>query len=171
MKALVVIDMQNDFIRGTLGSPEAEAIVPKVREKILAHDGPLFFTKDIHHSDYYDHWESRAVPAHCIAGTQGADITEDLMDLVPLGVVLTKEQYGYDDWNNFELYRILSDANEIEVCGLCTDICVISNVLILRALYPEHNIIVDAGCCAGSSKEAHDAAIRVMKSCNITIKE
>jgi nicotinamidase-related amidase len=173
MKTLITIDMQHDFIYGSLGNPDGVKIIPAVREKILKHDGPLIFTKDIHYQDYFEHLEAQAVPmAHCINGTAGAEIVEELADLTSLGIVLQKSQYGYDGWGDFIIYdQIFSKTEEIEICGVCTDICVISNALMLRSLYPEIPITVDASCCAGLTPEKHKAALEVMKSCNINVKE
>lgn len=173
-KLLVVVDMQNDFITGSLGTAEAQKIVPNVVAKIKEWDGDIICTMDTHGPDYLETLEGKELPVeHCIAGTFGHDID------INVGVALrNREKDGADvqylQKHTFgstalpELIRF-KDYDEIDLVGLCTDICVISNALILRANYPNTPIIVDEMCCAGTSPEAHDQACNTMISCQIFI--
>lgn len=172
MKTLIVIDMQNDFINGALGTPEAQAIVPKVKKKIeeyLDHGDKIIFTRDTHHSDYLQTQEGRKLPIkHCIVGTHGWDICSELTTrAIPFvnAYCINKYSFGYFNW--VEWYEELS--GDIEIVGLCTDICVVSNALILKANFPETEITVDASCCAGTTPENHKAALQVMKCCQINV--
>lgn len=165
-KVLIVVDMQNDFITGSLGSEEARAIVPKVAEKIKDFEGEVIFTRDTHYSDYMETLEGKYLPVeHCIFGTEGWEIIPEL-DTAD-ATVIDKITFGYKDWE-----KVLQDAEpdtEFELCGVCTDICVISNALALRMLYPNAKITVDAACMAGVTPEKHNAALEVMKSCQIDV--
>lgn len=170
MKTLVVIDMQNDFITGPLGTPEAQAIVPKVRAKIeeyKQHMDYIFYTKDTHYANYLETSEGKKLPVeHCIVDTCGFNIEDSLYDgYYPMGEIINKETFGYHDWGSYALEK----DESIEIVGVCTDICVVSNALILKANFPESNIIVDASCCAGTTPENHKAALQVMKSCQINV--
>lgn len=177
-KILIVVDMQNDFITGSLGTPEAQAIVPKVQAKIghgLGGDwAGVIFTMDIHEEKWYPKTlEGLKIPAHCIIGTGGNDLA---VQTVPECDVLTKRCFGYMNWEKrltnlqYEWYFTFGfDSVEFELCGVCTDICVISNALILRSTFPDAKITVDASCCAGTTPEAHKAALMVMKSCLIDV--
>lgn len=164
MKTLIVIDMQNDFITGSLGTPEAQAIVPNVKKKIeeyKARDDDIIFTRDTHYDDYLETSEGKHLPIkHCIYGTLGWQIADGLE--VENCRYIDKPTFGWTHWghNIFE---------EVELVGLCTDICVVSNALILKAHFPEINITVDASCCAGVTPEKHKAALEVMKSCQINV--
>ena len=164
MKTLIVIDMQNDFITGALGSSEAQAIVPNVKKKIeeyKARGDEIIFTRDTHQSDYLETNEGKHLPVeHCIEGTYGWQIAEGLE--VPNCSYINKPTCGWTHWIN-------RDFEEIELAGLCTDICVVSNALILKANFPEINIAVDASCCAGVTPESHQAALATMKSCQINV--
>lgn len=170
MKILIVVDMQNDFVSAALGTPEAQAIVPNVVEKIKAHRAEknvVIFTQDTHTIDYMDSLEGQKLPVlHCVAYTWGWEIIPEID--TKDDEVVTKVTFGYDDWMGI-IDSIIDDTDEIEICGLCTDICVISNALILRALYPNMPITVDAKCCAGVTPEKHKAALEVMKSCQIDV--
>jgi len=165
MKYLIVIDMQKDFVDGSLGTPEAQAIVPNVEKK--AADGnydKVLFTFDTHYENYMNTLEGKKLPVpHCVKGTAG---WESVLSAETLGIneTIIKNTFGYNNWL-MKLY----DVDSIELVGLCTDICVISNALILRALFPDVPITVDASCCAGTTPEAHKAALTVMKSCQIDI--
>ena len=167
-KMLIVIDMQNDFIDGALGTPEAVKIVPRVKAKIKEYEkngDKIFFTKDTHTEDYLSTQEGKKLPIpHCIEGTHGWEITDGLN--TSNHHVVIKRSFGYADWFYYSFGEVY---DEIEVIGLCTDICVISNVLILKALFPEVPIKVDASCCAGTTPEAHEAALTVMRSCQIEV--
>lgn len=169
---LLVIDMQNDFIDGALGTPEAVAIVPKVREKIRNFDGTVLFTRDTHEENYMETQEGKNLPVpHCIRGTEGWQIRPELEEL-RVTEPIDKGTFGSD-----ELGKILRDLNDedpigtITVIGLCTDICVISNALLAKAFLPEVPIEVDASCCAGVTPESHENALKAMASCQIRIVE
>lgn len=170
MKILIVVDMQNDFVSMALGTPEAQAIVSNVVEKINTHRAEksvVIFTKDTHNGNYMESLEGQKLPVpHCIACTEGWAIIPEI-DTKNDEVIL-KNTFGYDDWMAI-IDSLIDDTDEIEICGLCTDICVISNALIIRALYPNMPITVDAKCCAGVTPEKHKAALEVMKSCQIDV--
>lgn len=171
MKVLVVVDMQNDFIDGALGTKEAVAIVPNVKRKIKEFDGEVIFTRDTHQENYMETQEGRNLPVkHCIEGTDGWEISDELKPLVK-SEPINKPTFGSD-----ELGRMLSEINEkeaiesIELIGLCTDICVISNAMVIKAFLPEVPISVDSACCAGVSVESHLRALEAMKVCQIEVK-
>ena len=163
-KTLIVIDMQNDFIDGALGTKEAQVIVPNVKQKIKeykARGDRVIFTKDTHYDHYLKTNEGKHLPVkHCIKGTYGWDIVDGLGN--PGDECIEKGTFGYTDW----AYR---GFEEIELVGLCTDICVVSNALILKAMYPDIDITVDASCCAGVTPETHKAALTTMKMCQINV--
>jgi nicotinamidase-related amidase len=167
-KLLIVIDMQNDFIDGSLGTKEAAAIVDMVADKIKHYKKSgdmVIFTRDTHHDNYLQTQEGRELPVrHCIKGTAGWEICSKLDTRG--AAVIEKVSFG-----SLELaeYAAEKAPEEIELVGLCTDICVISNALILKARLPETKITVDAGCCAGVTPESHLTALRAMKICQITI--
>ena len=172
-KILIVVDMQNDFVHGVLGSTEAQAIVPNVVEKVKGFEGDIYFTRDTHFDDYMNTLEGQKLPVpHCINGTEGWSIIKELNDyacnrtneVVSKGI-FNKFTFGYEDWK--QTFRL--DEFEFELCGVCTDICVISNALALRMFYPDAKITVDASCCAGVTPEKHKAALEVMKSCQIEV--
>ena len=164
-KTLIVIDMQNDFIDGALGTKEAQAIVPNVKKKIeeyKARGDEIIFTRDTHPAYYLTTNEGKHLPVeHCIRGTEGWLITKEINS--PEYFHLDKYTFGCTYWND------LFDFEEIELVGLCTDICVVSNALILKAQFPEINITVDASCCAGVTPESHKAALTTMKMCQINV--
>lgn len=163
-RTLIVIDMQNDFIDGSLGTKEAQAIILKVKEKIMEYKSrgdEIIYTRDTHGEDYLDTPEGKKLPVkHCIEGTHGWEIAEGLS--VPDGKYINKPGFGYTGWNK-------EDFEEIEMVGLCTDICVVSNALILKAYFPEVEITVDAACCAGVTPQSHKAALETMKMCQINV--
>jgi nicotinamidase-related amidase len=171
MKLLVVVDMQNDFIDGSLGSPEAQSIVPKVAAKINEYKNanyPIIYTRDTHKPDYLDTQEGKRLPVpHCIRGTEGWEIKDGLYQK---GCIIDdKPTFGS---TTLPLYIITNYHNRfdtIELVGLCTDICVVSNALMLKAQLPETTIVVDSSCCAGTSVEAHKAALTVLKSCQVEV--
>ena len=169
---LIVIDMQNDFIDGSLGTPEAQAIVPNVKNKIdeyIKAEKNVFFTKDTHYSDYLHTLEGEMLPVeHCIRGTKGWEISEDIKKDMSAIHIIEKNTFGYINWDKYNS-NLFDIYDSIEICGLCTDICVISNALILRALYPNTHIIVDSSCCAGVTPKKHEAALEVMRSCQIEV--
>lgn len=170
-KILIVIDMQNDFIDGALGSAEAVAIVDAVKAKIGTYDpADVFFTKDTHGEDYLDTQEGKYLPVpHCIKGTKGWEIREDIAALIPDAKVYEKPAFG-----SLMLARDLTGLSqtgeiELELIGLCTDICVVTNALLFKACMPWVKISVDASCCAGVTPEKHLAALETMRSCQIQI--
>lgn len=172
-KILIVIDMQNDFINGSLGSVDAQKIVPNVKEKInkcIDEDYKIIFTRDTHEKNYLETFEGKNLPVeHCIFETDGWKVIPELIERVafyPDVTVVNKPTFGYEGWK--ELLGGIKDC-EIELVGVCTDICVISNVLVLRMLYPDCKITVDASCCAGVTRKKHNAALEVMKSCQINV--
>ena len=165
-KILIVVDMQNDFITGTLGTPEAQAIVPNVKSKIeeyISRGDNVIFTRDTHHDNYLNSHEGKKLPVtHCIECTHGWEVVSEIDK--PECQHLNKLTFGYMGWD----LRI-DKPTEIELVGVCTDICVVSNALILRATFREAEITVDASCCAGTTYENHKAALQVMKSCQINV--
>ena len=168
MKLLAVIDMQNDFIDGALGTKEAEAIVPAVKARIeeCRRDGwDVVFTRDTHTKDYLNTQEGRNLPVvHCVKDTDGWAIRDGLA--VDSDRVFDKPAFG-----SVELMRAARDwqPDEIELVGLCTDICVISNAMLLKAALPETPVAVRAACCAGVTPESHDNALAAMRMCQIEI--
>lgn len=170
-KILVVVDMQNDFIDGSLGTAEAVQIVPTVKKKIEeaeAKGTEIIYTRDTHGADYFSTLEGEKLPVeHCIKGTFGWEIREELLLKESNAAVYDKPTFGIMDWK--EKLGELTGEDEIEVCGLCTDICVLSNAIILRATYPNIRITVDSKACAGVTPETHNAALISMKSCQIDV--
>ena len=169
-KVLVVVDMQNDFIDGALGTIEAVAIGPGVKEKIENFDGGVLFTRDTHETYYLDTQEGQKLPVpHCIRDTEGWQIRSEL-DALRKTEPIDKETFGSTDLAG-ELVAMNED-NEIKsitFVGLCTDICVISNAHLAKASLPEVPIIVDAKCCAGVTPESHENALKAMEACQIQI--
>ena len=172
-KILVVIDMQNDFIDGALGTPEAAAIVENVKAKILSYPKEnVFATRDTHHQYYMDTQEGRNLPVpHCIRGTDGWQIRPEIAELIFPDHVVDKPTFGSTQLAKLMeiLERREEDGIEIELVGLCTDICVVSNALLLKASMPETPISCDASCCAGVTPAKHEAALETMRSCQIQI--
>ena len=167
---LIVVDMQNDFIDGALGTAEAVAIVPAVKEKIENFDGRVIFTRDTHFADYLNTQEGANLPVeHCIKGTDGWQIRAEL-DALRKEPAVDKITFG-----SAELGEMLKAENAkqpidgITLVGLCTDICVISNAMIIKAFLPEVPVEVDAFCCAGVTPESHKNALNAMKMCQIKI--
>jgi len=172
-KLLIVIDMQNDFIDGALGSAEAVSIVGAVREKILTYpEENRIATMDTHEENYLETQEGHNLPVpHCIRGTDGWQLRPEIAELLKGARIYEKPTFG-----SMELagdLKALSEREEIELelAGLCTDICVVSNALLLKAAMPEVKISLDASCCAGVTPESHRAALETMRSCQIEIKE
>ena len=158
---LVVVDMQNDFIDGALGTKEAVAIVPKVEEKIRNFKGTVFFTRDTHETWYLDTQEGKKLPVpHCE------------LDKLRKTEPIDKETFGSTDLaDELVALNIDDEISSITFVGLCTDICVISNALLIKAALPEVPIIVDAACCAGVTPESHETALKAMKACQINVVE
>ena len=172
MKALIVVDMQNDFIDGALGTPEAEAIVENVKAKINVYrekNDAVVFTRDTHSSNYMETQEGKKLPVpHCIEGTEGWQIRAELE--ADEDRVIDKPTFG-----SYELVDILREIDEetplesIEIVGLCTDICVISNAMMIKAAFLEIPVKVDASCCAGVTPATHDNALDAMGMCQIEV--
>lgn len=172
MKILLVIDMQNDFIDGCLGSQDAIAIVDNVNNKILKYHQEkhqVIFTRDSHDQNYLQSQEGKNLPiVHCLVDTHGWKISNKL-EIPKNAIIIDKNCFGYNWANFFNNYPLLLKCSEIEIIGLCTDICIISNALILKSLLPETLITVDANCCAGTTQKTHLSALDVMKMCQINI--
>ena len=161
--------MQVDFINGALGSNQAKAIVPVVADKVKNFNGRVIFTRDTHLDNYLQTQEGKNLPIpHCIKNTDGWHICDELKQYAE--TVIDKQTFG-----SMQLPKVINEFNEnveqIELCGLCTDICVISNAMILKSAFPEAKIIVDATCCAGVTVESHNTALNAMKAAQIEIIE
>ena len=171
-KLLIVIDMQNDFIDGALGTPEAGAIVENVKEKIRSYQvGDVFATMDTHGPDYLQTQEGQNLPVeHCIRGTKGWEIREDIAQILNCAVIFEKPTFGSVEMA--AALKAMSEQEEIELelIGLCTDICVVSNALLLKAAMPEVRISVDSSCCAGVTPQLHEAALNTMRSCQVLVE-
>ena len=163
-KTLIVVDMQNDFIHMALGTPEAVAIVPRVKAKIQACRNAgyeIIYTRDTHDPEYLSTPEGKKLPVeHCIRGTKGWEIAEGLY--IPGCKIIDKPNFGWPHWDQ----EVLED---VELIGLCTDICVVSNALIIKATFPDAAAKVDKTCCAGVTPESHEAALTTMQMCQIDI--
>ena len=172
-KTLVVIDMQNDFVTGALRNEEAIKIVPYVKKKIeeaKAAGNTIIFTRDTHDNNYMETEEGKNLPVpHCIKGTEGWEIIPELDAINNADIIIDKETFGS---------KILADhfrdnadkVDEVEFIGVCTDICVISNTLLTKAMIPNKKIYVDAAGCAGVTVDSHDTALNAMKACHIAIE-
>ena len=181
MKVLLVVDVQNDFVTGALANPEAQKCIPKIKEKIqqrLNEGWQVMFTQDTHDEDYLDSSEGRYLPVtHCVAWTWGWELVEELKEFWCHNSII-KKRFGLNDLDR-QIYLTMprdwsfatDPITEIELIGFCTDICVISNALILKADIIRDKTIIscDASCCAGTSIEAHKAALTVMKSCQVEV--
>ncbi len=170
-RILVVVDMQKDFVNGALGTKEAVAIVPAVVDKIRQYEKEnIFVTRDTHQKDYLTTQEGRKLPVeHCIEGTPGWELDPTVAEAVQGAAIVNKPTFGSTELMN--IIREISEKDEIsiELIGLCTDICVVSNALLLKAAVPEVEISVDASCCAGVTPEKHEAALETMRSCQIQV--
>ena len=172
-KILVVVDMQKDFVDGALGTAEAVAIVPNVAEKIREFDGKIFVTYDTHFEDYLETAEGRKLPVeHCVRGSAGWRLCRDIEEALRGKDFTQVEKLTF---GSVDLPWLIEDAAdgddfEIELVGLCTDICVVSNAILLKAAFPETPISVDSACCAGVTPESHEAALATMASCHINVK-
>lgn len=169
MKTLIVVDYQNDFVTGALGSEEAQAIEEAMIRKVseaVANGERIIFTQDTHYEDYLNTREGRFLPIeHCIDNTWGHEIVSSILEVAGESpTIVRKETFGFDNWA-----EILGEVEEVELVGVCTDICVISNALIIKALYPEAELTVDSNVCAGLSPEKHANALDVMQSCQINV--
>lgn len=175
-KILIVVDMQNDFITDALGSSEAEAIVPAAAKLIKTacneYDG-IIFTMDTHYDNYMDTLEGKMLPVpHCLKNSEGWQIRESLLAIVKAYDAEDKTYYLMKEtFGSYDLITLLNtlEFDEIEICGLTTDICLLSNSIMIRSAFPDHIIKVHANACAGTSEATHEAALMVMKSCQIDI--
>ena len=170
---LIVVDMQNDFVSGSLGSKEAVGIINNSCERIKSFDGEIFVTYDTHAEDYMSSAEGKKLPVlHCVKGTNGWEldpmIAESLAGRDYTSV--EKPTFGSVELPDMISKAACGDDFDITVIGLCTDICVVSNALLLKAYFPEKRIIVDAACCAGVTPESHTAALLTMKMCHIEVE-
>lgn len=168
-KALIVIDMQNDFVTGSLANKAAEKIVEPIVKKIKEYDGTVILTRDTHTSNYLKTAEGKSLPVeHCIQGSSGWEIVDKIAGEAAKkkdNRIINKPTFGLPysfAWN-------LEEYSSVEIVGTCTDICVVSNALILKALYPDLQIKVLSDMCAGLTKEKHEAALEVMRSCQIEV--
>ena len=167
-KALIVIDMQKDFIDGALANLDAQAIVAPIAQKVLAYDGDIIATRDTHGADYLTSPEGKKLPVpHCIQGTDGWEIAEEIAAALSTrnALLLDKPTFGYLAWD------CLAKYDEVEMVGTCTDICVVSNALILKAKFPALTVKVNAPLCAGTTKENHQAALQTMRMCQCEVLE
>lgn len=169
MKVLLVIDMQNDFVYGALGTKEATLIVENVIEKIENFKGKIFFTKDTHFKDYLNTREGRFLPVeHCIKETEGWEIVDGVYD----GISEIVEKNTFGSFDLVEKLRKLDEVEKIEsieLIGICTDICVLSNAILVKTAFPEIDIVVDTKCCAGVTPNTHNNSIEAMRMCQILI--
>lgn len=170
MKVLLVIDVQNDFVDGSLGTKEAKGIVSNVIEKVKNFNGKIFYTKDTHFDNYLETREGRMLPVvHCIKGTNGWEFKDGVYD--GESTVIEKNTFG-----SFDLVEKLRELDKkekiesIELIGICTDICVLTNAILVKTSFPEIDIIVDSSCCAGVTVNSHNYALETMKMCQILIK-
>ncbi len=169
-KALVVVDMQNDFVYGVLGTKEAQEILPrlvkKVEQVVLDKAADIIFTQDTHAENYLETQEGKNLPVvHCVKKTEGWEIVPELAKFTQYAkAVVEKKAFG-----STRLPSLLKPYEEVEFVGVCTDICVISNALLLKAFYPEQVVSVDAACCAGVTPESHLNALNAMKMCQCKI--
>jgi len=175
-KFLIVVDMQKDFIDGSLGTKEAQAMVENAAMKIAYFDGEIFVTMDTHDPDYLDTAEGKKLPVkHCIYGTKGWQLDERIQSALAgkRYHLVEKPSFGSTDLPHLLRsvipHDLPRDQVSIELIGLCTDICVVSNALMLKAHFPEAEFSVDAACCAGVTPESHDAALKTMAMCQIDI--
>lgn len=174
-KILIVVDMQNDFIDGSLGTAEAEAIVDNVAAKINTYPKDcVYATRDTHQDNYLQTQEGVNLPVvHCIEGTHGWEINDKVKAALGGAVVMNKPTFGSPelaDMMVMEFAGLPAEECEVELVGLCTDICVVSNAMLLKARLPEVKISVDAACCAGVTPESHEAALKTMQMCQINVK-
>ena len=173
-KLLFVIDMQNDFIDGALGTKEAQSILPAVIERVRSFDGDVIFTRDTHFDDYMETQEGKNLPVpHCIKGTPGWELAPELEKLRQErnAPVFDKLTFGCKELPAYLEEHYPEGLESAELIGVCTDICVISNALLVKAFFPELPVSVTASLCAGVSPQSHENALEAMKMCQIAVKE
>ncbi len=172
-KILVVVDMQKDFVDGSLGSAEAVAIRSAVCEKIRNHEGTVIATRDTHFADYANTREGKFLPVpHCIKGTAGWELDASVNAALEGKDCFIVDKISFGSPALPDIVRSLagSDDFSVELIGVCTDICVVSNALLIKAAFPEIDISVDSSCCAGVTPAKHEAALEVMRSCQIVVE-
>jgi nicotinamidase-related amidase len=181
MKMLVVVDMQNDFITGVLGNEQTKAVVPNVVKRIqksIADNDKIYFTKDTHYADYLTTIEGKKLPVpHCMIGTVGWELIPEIKDLHITDInenTIEKDTFGSTNLIDYIIDNVgfagdISDIESITIIGVCTDICVISNAMLLKAYFLNTPIIVDSSCCAGVTEDSHNNALNAMKMCHIDI--
>ena len=175
MEVLVVVDMQKDFVDGALGTKEACAIVPFVKARIeeaVQKEETILFTRDTHEENYMETQEGQRLPVpHCIRNTAGWEIVEELLPYTEQSQPVDKPTFGSVDLcSALQIVNEKLPVEKVTLIGLCTDICVISNALMIKAFLPETEVAVDAKCCAGVTPESHKNALAAMKMCQITIE-
>lgn len=171
---LIVIDMQNDFINGALGTEEAQAISAAVVKKVQEFNGEIFFTRDTHNSEYLNTQEGKLLPVpHCIKGSDGWELA------APLKQIQEEKGFPVYDKHTFGCEALAADLKamhrespitSVELIGVCTDICVVSNALLIKAALTEVPVYVDSSCCAGVTPQKHEAALETMRSCQVYVK-
>ena len=167
-KAFIVIDMQKDFVDGALANADAQAIVTPIAERVLRYDGDIIATRDTHGADYLSSPEGKKLPVpHCIQGTDGWEIVTEIAAALEKrkALVLDKPTFGYLGWD------CLADYDEVEMVGTCTDICVVSNALILKAKFPALAVKINAPLCAGTTVDNHNAALQTMRMCQCEVMD
>ncbi|MGN0485138.1 MAG: cysteine hydrolase family protein [Lachnospiraceae bacterium] len=172
-KYLIVVDMQNDFVTGVLGSKEAQQIVSNVVEKVKRFDGEVLFTRDTHGENYNETQEGKCLPVkHCVKGSVGWQLIPQLEEYrtQKQAIVYDKPSFGSVELAH-DMAKKADEIESVELIGVCTDICVVSNALLLKAVLPEIPVKVDASCCAGVTVEKHQAALETMKSCQVIVEE
>jgi len=170
---LIVVDIQKDFVDGALGTKEAQAIVPRAARKIRHHDGPIFVTYDTHFESYMNTNEGSHLPVpHCIKGTPGWELDAQIAQALAGKNYTSVEKltFGSTDLPLLVQQTVGDEAFTLELMGLCTDICVVSNALMLKAHFPETEVYVDPACCAGVTPESHEAALKTMQMCQIQMR-
>ena len=170
-KVLVVIDVQNDFIDGALGSEQSQKVIPNIVNKIKEYDPwNVYLTRDTHYENYLDTQEGRNLPVvHCVEGTDGWQLRAEVAEAAGSAMVVDKPTFGSNKLAGILMSERAQEALEIELVGVCTDICVVSNALLFKAAMPEAPITVDASCCAGITNERHKAALETMKACQVNV--
>ena len=168
-KLLVIIDMQNDFIDGALANPAAKAIVPGIVELAKTWQGKVGITLDTHKENYLETQEGKKLPVpHCIINTPGHKLNSQIAEVInnKISYTIMKPTFGFNNWQQYGLDK---HFDEVVLVGTCTDICVVSNALAIKAACPETNVTVIAELCAGLSAEKHEAALEVMRSCQVNV--
>lgn len=174
MNYLIVVDMQNDFVTGALGTAEAKAIIPYAARRVmkaLEKGEEIIFTRDTHSPNYLETQEGRNLPVvHCVKGTTGWELHPKIAAALKDAVVIDKPTFGSKELA--EKLALLAELDELEITlvGLCTDICVVSNALLVKAFLPETTVRVIADCCAGVTPESHKVALNTMRMCQIQIQ-